>query len=109
VEGVQYGGDSLSHVEPPRALVRVDELAESLLVLTGVELGLGVSVGLGLGLELGDVDVVDGIRDLLELETFRVCVAGSVFYLFAWGDARAHRHCGRRWKPRQERGRRRAL
>lgn len=76
--------DSLfSHVEPPRALVRVDELAEGLLVLTGVELGLGVRVGLGLGLELGDVDVVDRVRDLLELETFWVCVAGSVSRVFA--------------------------
>jgi hypothetical protein len=77
-------GDSLSsHVEPPRALVRVDKLAEGLLVLAGVELGLGVSVGVGLGLELGDVDVVDRVRDLVELEAFRVCVAGSVSGLFA--------------------------
>lgn len=58
---------SNSHVEPTRTLIGVNKLAEGRLVLLRVEFGLVVCVVFLLRLELGDVDIIDDVRDGVEL------------------------------------------
>jgi hypothetical protein len=70
-----------SHVEPAGALVGVHKLPEPGLVLLRVELGLAVRIG---SFQLGDVDVVDGVRDLLKLEALGVCQGEQLFKQRQW-------------------------
>lgn len=56
-----------SHVEPTGTLIGVNKLAEVRLVLLRVKLGLVVCIVFVLSLELGDVDLINGVRNGVEL------------------------------------------
>lgn len=61
------------HVESSRCLIGIEELSESSFVLVLIESRLVISViGSIISLELGDVDIVDEIRDLLKVRTSRI-------------------------------------